>query len=59
MEGWSGTKEFAVYNQAQREYINIKEVVPGYESYKYIAEEPIAAGSFAQVYKAENKNTKF
>ncbi len=58
MEGWSGTKEFAVYNQAQREYINIKEVVPGYENYKYIAEEPIAVGSFAQVYKAENKNNK-
>ena len=58
MEGWSGTKELTVYNQAEREYINLQEVVPNYESYNYITEEPIAVGSFAQVYRAENKNNE-
>lgn len=58
MEGWSGAKEYAVYNQAEKEFIDLRAVVPSYNNYKKISEEPIAVGSFAQVYKAETLDGK-
>lgn len=58
MEGWSGAKEYAVFNQADGEYIDLKSVVPKIEEYKSISEEPISIGSFAQVYKAITKDDK-
>ncbi len=56
MEGWSGAKEYAVYNQADGEYIDLKSTIPAIDNYKSITEEPISVGSFAQVYKATTKD---
>lgn len=58
MEGWSGTKEFLVYNQAKQEYINLDNILPNKEKYKYISQTPIAVGSFAQVYEAITNDEK-
>lgn len=58
MEGWSGAKEYAVYNQAESEFIDLKDVIPHYDEYKEITNNPIAVGSFAQVYKAITKDDR-
>lgn len=58
MDGWSGAKEYAVYNQAEGEYIDLKSTIPDIDNYKNITEEPISIGSFAQVYKATAKDGK-
>lgn len=58
MEGWSSTKEFLVYNQAKQEYINLDNILPNKEKYKYISQTPIAVGSFAQVYEAITNDEK-
>ena len=58
MEGWSGTKEFLVYNQAKQENIDLNKILPNKENYTYISSKPIAVGSFAQVYEARTKDSK-
>lgn len=58
MEGWSGAKEYAVYSQAEGEYIDLSFIIPCIDKYKKIDASPIAIGSFAQVYKAVTYDNK-
>lgn len=58
MDGWSGAKEYAVYSQANGEYIDVKKVIPKIDEYKSISENPISIGSFAQVYKAVTNDNR-
>lgn len=51
MAGWSTPKEFAIYNQVPTEDISLFDLILFKERYDHIDELPIAAGSFAQVYK--------
>jgi len=56
MAGWSTPKEFEVYNKVPKEEINLFDWIPCKEEYDYIERIPIAAGSFAQVYKGHLKS---
>jgi len=55
MAGWSGPKEFEVYNKVDQEPIDMS-WLPERDEYKWISDSPFAGGSFAQVYKAILKN---
>lgn len=50
-EGWMLPKDFMVYNQVNSEKIDIKMLISNIDKISYIEEDPIASGSFAQVYK--------
>lgn len=55
MNGWSGPKEFEVFNRVDKENINLSEIITNKDDFTYISKEPIATGSFAQVYKGTLK----
>ncbi len=59
MSGWSGPSEFSVFEAVNLEYIDVQGLVrselspEAFEQFRTIESKPLAAGSFAQVYRAE------
>lgn len=53
MKGWSGPKELTVFDQVDFEPFNIRNQVISPSSFLWIDETPFAAGSFAQVFRAQ------
>lgn len=62
MQGWSGPADLRVFEGVPTESIDIHALLQKelgkdkLQSFRYVAAEPFAAGSFAQVYKAEFHN---
>lgn len=54
MEGWAGPKEMRVFAQAPREEINLTEYID-LTKFAEISAEPVAAGSFALVFRGKLK----
>lgn len=54
MEGWSGPAEMEVFSQAPTEHIELSRYVD-LNDYRKISDAPVAAGSFALVYRGELK----
>lgn len=54
MEGWGGPQEMEVFSQAPREEITLSEFI-NLENFTTVLAEPIAAGSFALVYRGQLK----
>lgn len=50
LDDWGGPKEMRVFAQAPRELIDLNEYIKP-ENFAEISSEPVAAGSFAQVYR--------
>jgi len=59
MSGWSGPSEFSVFEAVNMEHIDVQGLVraelspEAYQQFRAMDTEPMAAGSFAQVYRAE------
>jgi Predicted unusual protein kinase len=53
MKGWSGPREQSVFNKVELERIDIDDYITDRSQYSWYNREPFAAGSFAQVYKAQ------
>ena len=49
LDGWGGPKEMRIFSQAPRESIDLSEYI-NRDDFVEISDEPVAAGSFAQVY---------
>lgn len=54
IEGWGGPREMEVFSQAPREPLDLAKYVQ-LESFAWISAEPVAAGSFALVYRGQLK----
>lgn len=52
MEGWGGPREMEVFSQAPREDLNLADYV-NLSQFSYLSAEPVAAGSFALVYRGK------
>lgn len=51
MDGWATPREYDVFNRVREEYIDLNQWIKNKNDFKEIYTKPIAAGSFAQVYK--------
>lgn len=54
LEGWGGPREMEVFAQAPREALELKEYVD-LDKFDWVSDEPVAAGSFALVYRGRLK----
>lgn len=54
LEGWGGPREMEIFSQAPRESLDLTGYIKP-ESFAWVSEEPVAAGSFALVYRGQLK----
>lgn len=50
LEGWGGPREMEIFSQAPREPLDLSKYIQ-LDSFAWISEKPVAAGSFALVYR--------